>query len=108
MAHPVRQCAVALNATRLSDWACVVILLSIYPSRVSASGGQPHPRSRVCSLHRMCKTAHAPLMVSASPQNLTPASPSRVRALLVQERDAHRLQRELVRASLLLCPRAAR
>jgi hypothetical protein len=36
------------------------------------------------------------------------ATPSRVRSLLVQERDAHRLQRELVRASLLLCPRAAR
>ena len=47
-------------------------------------------------------------MLPAAAHNLTTVTPSRVRSLLAQERDAHRLQRELVRASLLLCPRAAR
>jgi hypothetical protein len=31
-------------------------------------------------------------------------SPQIVKALLASERDAHRRQRELVRASLMLCP----
>jgi hypothetical protein len=37
--------------------------------------------------------------------SLKPASPAAsVQALLASERDAHRRQRELVRASLMLCP----
>jgi hypothetical protein len=32
------------------------------------------------------------------------SSPQIVKALLANERDAHRRQRELVRASLMLCP----
>jgi hypothetical protein len=47
-------------------------------------------------------------MVPASPHLLTAVSASRVSAMLVKERDAHRLQRELVRASLVLCPQSAR
>jgi hypothetical protein len=35
---------------------------------------------------------------------MTASSPQSVQALLATERDAHRRQRELVRASLMLCP----
>jgi hypothetical protein len=34
----------------------------------------------------------------------TLSAPASVRTLLASERDAHRRQRELVRASLVLCP----
>jgi hypothetical protein len=47
-------------------------------------------------------------MAHARSPQLTAVPAARLRTLLASERDAHRVQRELVRASLLLCPRTAR
>jgi hypothetical protein len=46
-------------------------------------------------------------MVPASPHLLTGISVANVNQLLASERNLHRRQRELVRASLVLCPQAA-
>ena len=47
-------------------------------------------------------------MAPARSPMLTAVPAARIRTLLASERDLHRRQRELVRASLLLCPRTAR
>jgi hypothetical protein len=44
-------------------------------------------------------------MLRAMDFPLTPLSAPALNTLIAKERDAHRLQRELVRASLLRCPR---
>lgn len=47
-------------------------------------------------------------MATTSAQHLSPVAAARLKALLTREQDAHRRQRELVRASLFLCPRTSR
>jgi hypothetical protein len=47
-------------------------------------------------------------MAPARTPQLTAVPAARIRTLLAGERSLHRTQRELVRASLLLCPRTAR
>ena len=47
-------------------------------------------------------------MAPARTPQLTAVPAARIRTLLAGERSLHRIQRELVRASLLLCPRTAR
>jgi hypothetical protein len=47
---------------------------------------------------------HPVAMPAPSNPPLTPVSASGIRELLAAERDLHRRQRELVRASLVACP----
>jgi hypothetical protein len=59
----------------------------------------------VVSIHAVRVAEHASAM-AASPRFPRPASyqAAAVQSLLATERDAHRRQRELVRASLVMCP----
>jgi len=75
---------------------------------VPQDGGQPHHVPQASPLHRLWQVAHALSMAHARSPQLTAVPAARLRTLLASERDAHRVQRELVRASLLLCPRTAR
>ena len=59
-------------------------------------GGKPHYHSLACTLSATPQKEQADLMAAPHRQA--------VKALLATERDAHRRQRELVRASLMLCP----
>jgi hypothetical protein len=47
-------------------------------------------------------------MAPARTPQLTAVPAARIRTMLAAERNLHRTQRELVRASLLLCPRGSR
>jgi hypothetical protein len=66
-------------------------------------GGQPHPKSEDGSPEDVREKREATPMVTASTP-LNCLSRSALRSLLADERDAHRRQRELVRASLVACP----
>ena len=63
---------------------------------VSGGCGKPHHDRLACTLSAVRAEVQATPMTASSPQI--------VKSLLATERDAHRRQRELVRASLMLCP----
>ena len=65
--------------------------------------GQPHFGSHAYSLQGVEAVADYAAM-AASSFHLSPVQAKPLQTLLATERDAHRRQRELVRASLFLCP----
>ena len=68
-------------------------------------GGKPHHRPWGSSIHAVRTAEEATAMAASFPIS-KPSSiqAAAVQSLLATERDAHRRQRELVRASLFLCP----
>ena len=93
----------------------VAALIDPQPTRAGASGvsphedyGSPHPRWGTCPLSSAAVRGQPSLMADQANPPLTSVSAWSLRELLAAERDPHRRQRELVRASLLRCPSRAR
>jgi hypothetical protein len=68
-------------------------------------GGKPHHQSLAGTLNVVRAEEHASAMAASSPiPQPRSFQAAAVHSLLATERDAHRRQRELVRASLVMCP----
>ena len=70
------------------------------------SSCQPHFEPRVCPLSGAPAKREAAVMAASLSFPTTSLSGSALRSMLSTERDPHRRQRELVRASLVICPGA--